>query len=147
MIITTPHPALSEELQAAFHRIIDYLWVDEERSCEAEPDAQHIFHSLALVRAWLSQMGEPPAKFELGALFITVGAHKEIALEDVTIAIARHSRGDWGQVDEEDRQSNEHALREGLRLISVYPTRRSGILWVITEADRSATMVLLPCEY
>jgi hypothetical protein len=56
-------------------------------------------------------------------------------------------RGDWGEVCEEDRQENELALRQGFRLLSVYTTQAGEKLWVISEADRSATTLLLPQEY
>jgi hypothetical protein len=61
--------------------------------------------------------------------------------------VARHVRGDWGDCDDHDRQANEDALRNGERLFSVYRTVKGEKLWVITEADRSSTCVLLPEEY
>jgi hypothetical protein len=54
---------------------------------------------------------------------------------------------DWGEVDAEDRRANEAALRYGTRILSAYTTRRGARVWVISEADRSATSVLLPEEY
>jgi len=64
----------------------------------------------------------------------------------VLAALGRHVRGDWGDVDAEDRAANDRALREGTRVLSSY--RAGGVkFWVITEADRSATTVLLPSEY
>ena len=59
----------------------------------------------------------------------------------------RHQAGDWGEVDEHDRQENELSLREGFRLMSVYTLPNGVKLWVITEWDRSVTTVLLPDEY
>jgi hypothetical protein len=61
--------------------------------------------------------------------------------------LARHSQGDWGDLSEEDRQENELSLREGFRLLSAYHTRLGEKVWVISEADRSATTILLPSEY
>ena len=61
--------------------------------------------------------------------------------------LARHVRGDWGEIPDEDRQENELSLREGFRILSSYSTRLGVRLWVITEADRSSTCVLLPEEY
>jgi len=61
--------------------------------------------------------------------------------------LVRHVRGDWGEVCEEDRQENELALQQGFRLLSVYTTQVGEKLWVITEADRRATTVLLPSDY
>jgi hypothetical protein len=59
----------------------------------------------------------------------------------------RHLRGDWGNCDADDRQANEDALKTGARIFSVYHTKKGVKLWVITEADRSATTILLPNEY
>ncbi len=59
----------------------------------------------------------------------------------------RHKNGDWGELPEEDADANERALQDGTRLFSAYSTRRQETLWVITEADRSATTMLLPDEY
>jgi len=60
--------------------------------------------------------------------------------------LARHATGDWGDLCAFDRRQNQIALREGYRVLSCYPigTER---LWVITEADRSVTTILLPEEY
>ena len=60
--------------------------------------------------------------------------------------LSRHLRGDWGDLDEEDKTENELSLKYGLRLLSSYQVSESEKLWVITEADRSVTM-LLPAEY
>ncbi|MEM7387300.1 MAG: type I restriction endonuclease subunit M [Verrucomicrobiota bacterium] len=62
-------------------------------------------------------------------------------------ALARHERGDWGEVCTEDRAENEEALRRGGRLLSVYRTEEGTRFYIITEADRSSTTVLLPDEY
>ena len=61
--------------------------------------------------------------------------------------VRRHVHGDWGIVDEEDKMSNNQAVDQGTRILSAYrlPTRDK--LWIITEADRSATTLLLPEEY
>lgn len=58
-----------------------------------------------------------------------------------------HVTGDWGELDEHDVRMNERALCEGHRIFSVYRTRNGERLYVITEWDRSATTILLPCEY
>ena len=59
----------------------------------------------------------------------------------------RHVTGDWGDLDEHDRQENELALQKGLRLFSAYQTSKGVRVWVITEWDRSATTLLLPEDY
>ena len=60
--------------------------------------------------------------------------------------LARHQTGDWGEVPPDDAKANEEALKTGARLMSAY-TIDSERLWVITEADRSVTTLLLPSEY
>ena len=60
--------------------------------------------------------------------------------------LARHATGDWGELCTFDRRQNEMALREGYRVLSSYPVGRECV-WVITEADRSITTILLPEEY
>ena len=65
---------------------------------------------------------------------------------DLRALLRRHEAGDWGDVGVSDARANEHACRSGGRLLSAYSTP-GGRVWVITEADRSATTVLLPSEY
>ena len=60
--------------------------------------------------------------------------------------LARHAAGDWGEVDDEGRQSNDDAIAEGTRLLSAYRLDTGVKIWIITEADRSATTILLPEE-
>ena len=62
-------------------------------------------------------------------------------------AISRHLSVDWGEVSDSDRAENELSLREEFRILSVYRTADGVKFWVITEADRSATTVILPEEY
>jgi hypothetical protein len=59
----------------------------------------------------------------------------------------RHLRGDWGDLCQEDQTENELSLRHGFRLMSSYRLTESKKLWIITEADRSVTTLLLPTEY
>jgi hypothetical protein len=86
-------------------------------------------------------------KFPLGRLVITPAAMEVLDPQDVTAAVRRHVSGDWGDVDEDDRRENELSLEQGLRLLSAYTGQRGTRFWVITEADRSATTVLLPEDY
>jgi hypothetical protein len=90
-----------------------------------------------------------PEKFPLGSIVATSGALE--ALERAGQAswrfLGRHAAGDWGEVSDADRQENEVSLTHGFRLLSVYRTRLGEKIWVMTEADRSATIVLLPDEY
>jgi hypothetical protein len=92
-------------------------------------------------------MKESLAKFRLGHLVSTPNALSQLPNEEIFRAIQRHQAGDWGDVDEHDRQENERALVEGTRLLSVYRTSEGLKFWVITEADRSATTVLMPEDY
>ena len=91
----------------------------------------------------------PPARFPLGTFCITSGAEAALLASDVCLAdlLTRHVRGDWGEMDAQDRQANEAALRNGQRLLSAYRLPDGQMLWIITEADRSATTALLPDEY
>lgn len=86
-------------------------------------------------------------RFSLGQLLATPAVLERISNDQMLAALNRHARGDWGDVDEHDRQANNTALREGTRLLSSYHTADGTRFWIITEADRSATTVLLPEEY
>ena len=86
------------------------------------------------------------AKFPLGQVAMTANAADQLAAEDIQKALTRHVAGDWGEVCEEDRKENELSLKEGFRLLSVYGTGETKF-WIITEADRSVTTVLLPEDY
>ena len=86
-------------------------------------------------------------RFRLGRSVMTKGALDVLDGADVCRAIGRHAQGDWGEVCTADARENERALVSGGRLFSVYRDRRETKFYVITEADRSATTVLLPEEY
>lgn len=85
--------------------------------------------------------------FSLGGLFATPGVLSEISPGERLAALARHSRCDWGECDPEDWQANDEAVDQELRLFSVYIDRNGVKFWIITEADRSVTTILLPDEY
>ena len=90
------------------------------------------------------------ARFELGRLLATPGALEaaEDAGDDLRPYLSRHAQGDWGVVDDADRRANDRALIDGTRLLSAYVLRDGQTrIWIITEADRAATTVLLPEEY
>ena len=88
-----------------------------------------------------------PVKFQLGRIVATANANATLHPEDVAKAITRHAAGDWGELDEHDRLENELALTKGHRLFSVYHGRGGTKFFIITEADRSVTTVLLPEDY
>ena len=86
-------------------------------------------------------------KFSLGQTVITANANAVLPELDVVLALQRHHSGDWGDVDDHDRQVNEDALRNGDRLVSIYKSVRDQKFYIITEWDRSVTTVLLPEDY
>ena len=89
------------------------------------------------------------ARFNLGQTVATRGAIDalEVAGQSPSELLQRHLLGDWGDVDSQDRQANEDALIHGERLLSAYRTKTGTKIWVITEADRSSTTLLLPEDY
>lgn len=89
------------------------------------------------------------SKFQLGQTVITPGALNALlsAGESPSKFLARHASGDWGDVCVEDKAFNDEALILGTRLMSAYTTADTTEIWVITEADRSVTTLLLPDEY
>lgn len=86
-------------------------------------------------------------KFKLGQLVATPGALEALNEESFWPYIKRHANGDWGEVCTEDKKENELSLKEGFRLLSAYHLPDGCKIWIITEADRSATTILLPEEY
>lgn len=93
--------------------------------------------------------------FDAGNIHSTPGAMKACGPRYILACLGRHMQGDWGCVDIEDQATNDDALEHGGRLLSAYPINEDqpckgwgeNTLWVITEADRSATTFLLPDEY
>lgn len=88
-------------------------------------------------------------RFRLGQTCMTRGAQEalEEARQSPSEFLRRHSEGDWGELSDEDRKENELSLKEGFRILSAYSTSKGARLWIITEADRSSTTILLPEEY
>ena len=85
-----------------------------------------------------------PVLFSSGEILATPGA---LGLGvDLMPYLFRHLTGDWGDMDEFDRQQNDVAVKDGSRILSAYQTP-AGKLWIITEANRTATTLLLPDEY
>jgi hypothetical protein len=89
----------------------------------------------------------PVAKFRLGHIVSTPNALSQLTQDDILLAIWRHQAGDWGDVGEPDRAANDQALIDGTRILSVYHAVNGTKFWLITEADRSVTTVLLPEDY
>ena len=86
-------------------------------------------------------------KFSLGRVVISKNALGVLDDKDVQNALTRHASGDWGDVCEGDRKENEFSIEKYLRLFSIYHSRDDTKFWIITEADRSYTTVLLPSDY
>lgn len=91
----------------------------------------------------------PTPRFSLGQVVATPGALEALHESGQTPAyfLAKHSQGNWGDVCPSDAQLNDQALIDGSRLLSSYRTLKNERLWIITEADRSSTCLLLPSEY
>ena len=102
-----------------------------------------------------SRQGDARPKFPLGRIYATPGALEllERSKQTAHTLLARHVHGDWGLVHPEDAAANELAVSSGTRIVSSYAVGRAGVngdagvIWIITEADRSATTLLLPGEY
>ena len=88
-------------------------------------------------------------QFPLGRLLATPGALRALAQvgQAPLWLLARHSSGDFGELTPDDRYENEIAVEHGFRVLSSYRLGSGTVVWVITEADRSATTILLPQEY
>ena len=92
-------------------------------------------------------------KFKLGKLLMTRGVNDRVAQDTefskfVLDSLRRHARGDWGDMCQEDKAENGLALRQGnLRIFSAYEEGDLPKIWIITEADHSATTILFPEEY
>ncbi|MDN5698051.1 MAG: hypothetical protein L0G70_08775, partial [Rubrobacter sp.] len=86
--------------------------------------------------------------FELGRVVATPAALEALEVSGVSPSrlLARHQSGDWGEVPRDDARENERSVKHGFRILSSYPAGDDRI-WIITEADRSSTCLLLPSEY
>jgi len=90
--------------------------------------------------------------FPLGDCYLTPGINSLVEQQELSVQdyLLRHQCGDWGTVGKEDAAENELSLKEGYRILSAYEveTKTGAIkIWIITEADRSVTTILLPEEY
>lgn len=88
------------------------------------------------------------ALFSLGTIVATtaVASHFSESNIDIKTYLLRHVQGDWGEVSSEDSIANDLAIKNCTRLLSAYVVANNRI-WIITEADRSATTLLFPEEY
>lgn len=92
---------------------------------------------------------DPKPLFSLGKVVGTPGALQalEAAEQDPSELLTRHVTGDWGDLEDEDKEENELSVEKGFRIFSAYKLQSGVKVWVITEWDRSATTILLPEEY
>ena len=86
-------------------------------------------------------------KFPLGQLVATPNALVHLTEGDILSALLRHQSGDWGDVCSDDRKENDLSLEKGFRLLSVYRASSGVKFWIITEAGREVTTVLMPDDY
>lgn len=101
-------------------------------------------------RRKLERINETGILFSLGtAVYTTVGAYQalEKSNQKVEDFITMHQQGNWGIVSEDDWKENDFSVKNGFRILSAYKTLRGVKIWIITEADRSSTTILLPSEY
>jgi hypothetical protein len=102
-----------------------------------------------LWKSHMSNMRPPGASpvLPLGRLVVTSGAFGSLSANDINAAVDRHARGDWGELDEAARKQNDELVKRGGTVASIYLGSNGVKFYVLTEADRSVTTVLLPMEY
>jgi len=95
------------------------------------------------------QQNSKQAAFKLGQIVATPGALAALkkARQQAGEFLVRRVNREWGDLPDEDRKENEYSLEHGFRLLGTYRTNAGDRLWIITEADRSLTTLLLPEEY
>ena len=87
--------------------------------------------------------------FPLGQTVATPGALEAFTRSGETPLpyLSQHANGNWGEVDEQDKAENDLSVERGFRILSAYRLADDTTIWIITEADRSSTTILLPEEY
>jgi len=86
-------------------------------------------------------------RIPLGRMVVTANASSILTGSDINAAISRHRSGDWGEVSTSDWKANDGAVKHGERILSAYTSGGNDKFWIITEADRSSTTVLMPDDY
>lgn len=86
-------------------------------------------------------------RFDLGLVSVTVNAMQSLQASEVRNALWRHSRGDWSELGPDERRCNEESVAEGGVIASFYTSHAGKNFWIVTEADRSATTVMMPFDY
>ena len=160
---------MNERVMKALAELTEYAEYDGG-GCEAESYleclekredvSKHIVQAMQTLNDYLDGRNVE-ALFSTGSLYATPGAlealeearqqtqdWKNSPAETAQELFNRHQCGDWGDLEDADKEENEVSIREGLRILSAYKLKATGQkLWVITEADRSATTILKPDEY
>lgn len=85
--------------------------------------------------------------FSLGQILATPALLEQVTRAEIEVGLDRHAFGDWGELDPDDASENERALADGSRIFSAFTSGQGIKFWIITEADRSSTTVLLPSDY
>ncbi len=146
-MVTVIQPRMRQDEEEALKRVLEYLVSERDDFLSAShiERERHIFKDALTLRRMLLD----EEIVELGRCVCTPGAKEAMheAAQQPHIFLDRHRGGDWGEVCRDDWEENDLSLREGFRLLSAYRTARGVRLWVITEADRSVTTILLPEEY
>jgi hypothetical protein len=147
MVTVIQKTRMRQDEEEALKRVLEYLAHEREDFLSASfiERERHIFKDALTLRRML--LGEEIV--ELGRCVCTPGAKEAMheAAQQPHVFLDRHRGGDWGEVCRDDWEENDLCLREGFRLHSAYRTAHGIRLWVITEADRSVTTILLPEEY
>jgi hypothetical protein len=88
-------------------------------------------------------------RFSLGQTVATPGALEAFTRtgDEPLSFLAQHASGNWGELDDKDKVENESSVEHGFRILSAYRLADDTRIWIITEADRSVTTILLPEEY
>jgi hypothetical protein len=100
-------------------------------------------------RQKLERLNEKSTLFPLGQIFLTIGAREalEESGQNAFEFLELHQQGNWGIVCKEDAKENDFSVKNGFRILSAYRTKNDVKIWLITEADRSSSTILLPEQY
>lgn len=116
-------------------------------TCVSTGEYTGLATSVAVVGARLDALTQLPDVLSLGACFITPEAVAVMTAEEMRRVLDAQRAGVWGDLDPEDREANDAAVLYGNRVLSAWVVGDGVRVWVITEADRSSTTILLPEEY
>ena len=148
-MVTVINPLLESNEMDALLEILQYLEEERKDYAALSPTERstHIYRAVLTLHS--CGLIPRPREIEYGRVVETPGALRALANanQEPWQFLARHSAGDWGDVSPEDWLENDYSLTNHCRLLSAYRTNAGQIIWVITEADRSATTILLPEEY